>query len=496
MTEYTKLGGRLRAIQLRLRWRLVTAWLARAVAVALAVALVALIADRLGLLTGLNVALIGVVAGLVTLAVCAAFERLPSIEDAARFADHVLAAREQFSTAHETSGREGRSLVERALLNVVDNQSDKLSPAIVPIRLAPRVVPVLALAVTLIGLVWAIPAQLPTAALPADAMANTMSEELAADEQAQVAEDVQRIANLMSSQAERRDDEFSMAIARTLEALGERLASGETMTRSEIAAELESLRDYAITATSDWRGSAGERLPELLDALAEKVTLPPQMEAAQALPNMPEAVGQAPEQQPASSQTAQQNAENGPTSPPPAGARPDFDSLMADAEQALGNRPGDQDEWKNENFENPAVTQGYLEAAKAQNEAELAIRSSEGGQDAQIIGPSSDSEAGDSMLAGDGTEQIGDAPVFGAPLDFETSDEMNLASNDTGEGQRIEKEIEPPSQLTVVADPTDRSGIESWARRDETAASRSTVPAADRERVSAYRLGLREVDEE
>jgi hypothetical protein len=495
MIEYKNLGGRLRAIQQRMRWRLVTAWLARALCAGLAVSLIALLANRLGLVGEINIAVLAVFAAVIAVAISAAFELLPTLDDAARLADQSLAAREQFSTAQEAGSRLDPNLVERALLDVADSQSAQLNANIVPLRLVPRVLPVAVLAAALALVAWLVPEPLPAPEIVAQVSQPTVGEDLEGEEQLQVAEDVQRLANLLSSQAESRNDEYSMAIARTLEALGERLASGETMNRSEVAAELESLRDYAIAATSDWRGTVGERLPELIDALAEKVALPPQMEAAQMMPNTPEAVGDAPKQQPSGSETGQQSGESGPSAPPPAGARPDFDSLMADAEERLGGRLEDPDTWNYENFENPAVTQGYLEAAKAQNEAELAMRSSELGQDAQVIGPSSDSEAGDSMLAGDGTEQIGGAELFGSQLEFETSDEMNLAANDTGEGQRIEKEIEPPSQLTVVADPTDRSGMESWERRDETAASRSTVPTADRERVSAYRLGLREVDE-
>lgn len=434
-------------------------------------------------------AVIGLIAGLIVLAT----SRMPTTLDAARLSDRLMQSGERFSTAHDVTARGQSGVVAQALLDDVVVAAETIEPrGLVPIPVVRFALPVVAqaglLALGLTLLPQAAPVEI-VAEAPAAPPA-----ELVDDERTALAVDIARVASFMAGQADDRRDDYARAVARTLENLASRLEAGGEISRDELAGELANLGDYATAATSQWRGTAGQRIPELLAALADRVQQPPVSPEAEMQPSpetgMP-AGEQAGDMPAGGDQQQQQVASSKSPSTQPAD---DFNSMMDQAEasvkgtaEAPAAEPG---------LESPRVSASYLDIAKAQNEAEMAASGAQAGMESEIIGPSSNAQAGDSLLAGEGTDALGNVPMADLELHFDVGEQVTLEATDTGEGQRIEKSVTPPTQRSVVADPADLSTMAAWTRTPEAEVGRSQVDPSDRDFVSAYRMGLKAQAEE
>lgn len=492
MVDLQDLGGplelRLRNIRRRLRQRVFLRALFWAVAAGLASALCLMLLSRWNSASlaladaGRAPTMVALLVGVTVAACILALSHRPTLSDAARLSDHALGGAERFATAHEVIERGQGGVLARALVQDAQQAAAGLDPR--------RLVPVPLLRLLLFGAGLAALGLAPMLFAPLPVPISEISTakapdvaDLALEERQALADDIDRVAAFMASQAEGRGDAYSAAVARTLENLSQRLVEGGELSRETVSGELASLRDYAMAATNEWRGTSGQRIPELLGALLDRVQQP-QMVAGAESPieaagadeavtsaDMPAVSGQP--QQPAGAAAAGEKPENA------------FSKMMAEAEAAVAGTG----ESNSQGAERVQVSSSYMDIAIAQNAAEMAALAA-AGEDAQIIGASANAQAGDSQLAGEGTDGV-DGGGEPTALTFESTDQIMLETTDTGEGQRVEKTVTPPTQRAVVADPADLSTMAGWVRSPEAEVARTLVDPGDRDLVSAYRMGLK-----
>lgn len=423
------------------------------------------------------------IAGIVALAVLVgtatiAILRAPGIDRLARRADTHFGLLERISTTIEVErdmrgGR--RPAVVNALISDVSTYAQRIDPGdLIALRLS-RVVYVaaaLAAAVALIVLV-------PTPTRPVPMAERTLpSAELGSQERAAVADDIRRVADLVEQEAQSRSDRFMQAVANTLRDLGERVATSPTTMRDDVLGELAVLSDYAAMARSEWQGDAGERIPQLISALSQSVTQPLAQSAGPQGPSSDQPAPGDPTGDPASAPTV-----------PAAGAPAEpFDTLLADMERYAAMetngaaQPADQ----------PVVASDYFSVAEAQNAERLASgdNAAPAFEDAQLLGPAADARAGDSLLAGKGTDPIGATPVQPSDIEIAANAEMILRSDDAGAGRRLELQVTPNTSFTQITEQGLAASANAWRHLEEAAVARDLIGLEDREAVSRYLRAL------
>lgn len=410
--------------------------------------------------------------------------RAPSLEVLARRADRAFDLKERASTAIEADRRVtaggGSSAVILALLADAEGQAQRIVAAkLAAIRLPPAAYLVLVLAIAAILAIAFVP-QMQVPAPVAEIAGAESGDTLGESERAAVGEDIRRVAEAVKAQAQRRSDAYMQAVANSLEALGARVAASPQTTRTEVLGELTALTRYATAAASEWRGEDGERVPRLLEALAQSVAQPaatsPDTGSNSERADAP-ANGGSVEQQQAS--LPEEGGEEGAASTELGEMLDEFESrnaARAQAQEAAGE---------------PTVAIDYMQAEGAQTAQALDDGNAEVNLDnAQLLGPSSDARAGDSLLAGEGTDSLGSEAVVPQPVDFETSAELLLQGEDRGEGRRIELEVVPDTNFTEITEESLAAYAEGWERHRESEVARDTIAPRDRDVVSRYLRSL------
>ncbi len=430
---------------------------------------------------------IAAVAGFaIALAVTAA--RLPLPADIARRADRLFGLSERTSTAFELAGRNNPpSAIGTALLR----DAETVAPTIDPRRLAPvrvdRIATILAAAALFLALAVAVRAIV--GAVGTDRPASLPAAGLTAADQAQVSEDLRRVAALIADDADKRADPFLQAIARETVALSERVSAGEVVERSQLVAAVDRLARYAGDAYTPAEGARRppEDLSRLLRDVSENLRAPTQeTQTAEIDPSQP--AGNRPAQAPGEPQAGSQESSSSAGEGQEGAETPDGDSLepvrRGSGEPGDG-KPGDAAE---EEYLGP----DYIVAALRAREEAARKREARGAQEAALAGAAEQAGAGDSRLAGEGVGPMdGAAPTEVDP--FATAGELLLQDEIDSEGRRIRVEVPPQGKPVEI----DRGEIVAgdWRPASESEVSHSIVPPADRNAVARYFRSLAEAND-
>lgn len=395
---------------------------------------------------------------------------LPDRLALARRADRLFGFRETVSTVTELEQTGVRP--DSAVLGALYRQAEADGSEIEPERLVPLTISRLALVVPLLlaasVLVFTLTPQVQLA--ETEAGIAVAPPPLADDEREQVAQDITRIAESIADQVEHRPDSYMEAVARTLETLTERLATDPGFTREELAAALSELATHAEQAQSTTPRSIRERISEVLQAIAEEVRAPAHL--------MPEGLAgeEAPSGDVAPGQQAQPGEGDGEAQPPR-----DISAMIDDLEQRQQNfaRGMDQDEYE------AMVTGGYMEAAMERNRVamEEAAMSAE---QAQIMGGATESDAGESNLAGQGVDALDHGGPQGVEADFGFGEDLTLEATPAGEGRRFEMDLPPEAEFSAPDFAIALPEGSGWAYTPESAARRVPVALINRDAISIY----------
>ncbi len=398
---------------------------------------------------------------------------LPRVDTIARRADAHYGLKETISTALEVgrrvAGGKRPAVVDALLAEAADRERVIEPTALAAFRLSPAASAAAVLAVAALLVVLLVPTQ-PPPAVPEPLSGGPLAD----TERAEIAEDIRRVADLVEQEAERRSDSYMRAVANTLRDLGERVATTPSATRMEIMDELGVLSEHAAAASSEWRGSAGERIPQLLDALTQAIAQPAPVPAGQdaAAPSKGESAVGNPEATPDETDAGEASGDS-------------LDSMLAEFEGR--NEAGEAADAGAQ----PEMATDYISAAKAQNAARRAANANINDlENAQLLGPASSARAGDSRLAGEGTDQIGATPVEPAQVDFETAATLLLEGSDAGEGRQVELEVTPNTNFTEITEEGIAASAERWQRKEEATLARNAIAARNRDAVSRYLRAL------
>ncbi|MCW5697493.1 MAG: hypothetical protein KIS96_12275 [Bauldia sp.] len=423
-------------------------------------------------------------AGFVVAAV-AVFATRRSSFDLARDADRVFALRERMSTALQVSrGRHGASAVGTALLRDAEAEAAAIDPR----RLAPlrpdRVALILAGAIAFLALalvVKAIAYDEPGTAPVATALPAALSTE----DQAEVAQQLMRVAALIADDAEERSDPFLQAIAREVAALGQRIESGAVVERSEIVAELDRLANYAgdaYVAAGETIGGA-EDLSQLLEAVG--LSLEPQTPR----PIEQTAAGADGPAPPPDDVSLPPNLPQ----QPPLNA-PALDEMLAEFEAADAASDAARIERGERQLPDGYFGGDYYAIAAQQAAEAAARRQAEGAlpDGAMLAGAAEEAGAGDSRLAGEGVGALDGEITENDP--FAMAGELLLQDEIDGEGRRIRVEVPPQQGEPVVLVPGEIVAGD-WRPMAESEVSRAGIPPADRDAVARYFRSIAEAAE-
>lgn len=424
-----------------------------------------------------DLAAAGVLAAVVALAV--ALWRLMHLPDAgglARLADRRFALDERMSTAIglTDAGPDG-AVLRRALLADAAAHLPRVEPALMaPFRptsvgLALPVLAALGLAVVLL---IPLPPAAPGAVLTAEAPLDEA-------DRAAAAEDVTRVADLMREQAEVRDDPYMEAVARTLDSLAARLESDPGLTRAEAVAALDALSAEARAAGTDWRGDAGARLPEMVAALAEMLAEPPPPPGAPAPGDIPDAM--------AAGLNGEPTAPGAPGPAQPSGTpREGLEAMLDEFAQGQGQPAGAAPPGSPPS---PVVQGSFNEPIRSPEEM-AAQRAAQASEQAQLMGPSANAQAGESILAGEGTDALDQADAGAVAVTFETSGDFVLEANVAGEGRQMLRDLPPETVLSPVTAFDLAEAQANWQALPPAAAWRDRIGPAERVAVQDYFLAL------
>jgi hypothetical protein len=97
----------------------------------------------------------------------------------------------------------------------------------------------------------------------------------------------------------------------------------------------------------------------------------------------------------------------------------------------------------------PVVTGSHLDPVRTESEM-AAQRAEDAGQQAQLMGPSANARAGESVLAGEGSDALDQSDAEPTAVTFETSSDFVLEANVAGEGRQMTRELPPETVLTPV----------------------------------------------
>lgn len=366
------------------------------------------------------------------------FSRIPDIGGLARRADRQFGLDERLSTVIDLADAppEG-AVLRRALLA----DARRHLPRVIPETLAPfRLTPAAFVLPVLVVLGSAVVVLQPLSQIVPE-VAQATETPIEDTEREAVAADVTRVADLMREQADLRDDPYMEAVARTLDAFAQRLTQDATLTRSEAVTTLSALSEEARMAGSTWRGEAGVRLPEMVAALADVLDEP-------APPSDDAEPGEIPDSMAAGLKGDQMTA-GAPTEAQPAdGPREGLEAMLDEFAQSQG-KPSSGSTTP-EGLASPTVTGSHLDPVRSESEM-AAQRAEEASQQAQLMGPSANAQAGESVLAGEGTDALGETAADPTAVTFETGDDFVLEANVTGEGRQMLRDLPPEAVLTPVS---------------------------------------------
>lgn len=411
--------------------------------------------------------------------------RLPSVLALAQEADSRFGFKETVSTVTELdqSGRTPDSAVLSALYRSAEADGARIDPqALVPIRL-PRLA--LALPVLLVAAV-AVLALTPAARLAeAERVASTEtapSATIADDEREQLAQDITRVAEVINKQLDVVGDPYMQAVARTLETLSERIASDPNLTRGELVEALDALAAHTEAATGYVPRSLRDQVADVLDTIARGVETPTTRVAEASATEGQEVPGESDLQ--GTPPQSQGDDEGG------SGAPSELSAMLdaMEANQEFLGRGVDVDNETGDTADSVANA-NYYEIARQRN-AEMEAQAAQMGENAQVIGAAADAQAGESQLAGQGTDELdlGGGELTG--VEFESGDELLLAANPSGEGRRFEMDLPPEAEFSAV----DRNVVlpegTGWAYTPESTPERNGVGLLNRDAVSTYLQAL------
>ncbi|HLR45991.1 MAG TPA: hypothetical protein VK092_02460 [Deinococcales bacterium] len=304
------------------------------------------------------------------------------------------------------------------------------------------------------------------AADPAAPERTAAEERLSSEEQAEVAENLRELAELFSGLDEEEEDPYLRAIARQLEELSERVAA-DGADREETAAELERLLQHTRTVQDI------QETPEQKERLAE---LPEQLESAlQDVLEPPEALaeGAADETDGDAEAAADAQAETaGDAAGPSLQDLLDPDGDDSSVATAAGEQ-GESGSYYEMSLDDDAIAEL----------AERAMEQAESAPDGDIIGASDESGAGDSQLAGEGTQDLfGDEE--GGALASEEIEQLDVPEETNPDGRRVRVEVAPEAELTEVR--MTPLGRMTWNRMSEAPTQRERVSTGSRSLTARF----------
>lgn len=424
-----------------------------------------------GPFAGLTLAALPVVAGALAaglaLALVLALLAPGGPETASRFLEaRDPALHEKLSTALELEKRgETRGLIREAQLRDAARTALQLDPR-ERIPLAPPRGPLAWLGTACLVLaagVFLQPAGAPGAEPLLADMAPAQTE-MGGDEQARFAAQLQDLAELFGAAEAEEEDPYLKAITRELEQLSQRVAD-ENLTREETAAELERLLQHTRTALEVRETPEQlQDLPDFLEAALQEL-----LEPAEALA---EASGEEAGEAAADAEAAAPGEGAGPSLPDL--ADPDADNSEAATASAAGDA-GDSGSYYEMTLDDETI-------------AELAARAleqAEGAPDGEIIGASDESGAGDSQLAGEGTQDLFGEDGAGR-LAVEEIEQLDVPQETNPDGRRVRVEVAPEAELTEVR--MTPLGQMTWNRSSETVTEREYLSTGSRSLVARFHL--------
>lgn len=379
--------------------------------------------------------------------------RSPGLPALARAADVHFGVKERFSTALEVSSRPDgpTSPLIEALIRDAVRHVELLDARILVKWKTPRLawsLPVLALMIA--AAIFLLPA--PEGSIQTADLAVTFeAAPLSAAELEQLSVDIVRVAEIIEEQAEVHQDPFLAAVAQTLRSLGEDVVSDTPPSRGEIMSQLAALSDYASEATKTMIGNA-QRIPDLLDALAETVETPPGEGGA--------------------SRDQFGAAANAAAVPPEQMGATGYEEeayLTIDLTRRGRSVSATVDDIIR-TFETPLETVGGLRPDAPSGPVPLAPPTEPATADdeaaaplvADLLGSSDQANAGFSLLAGQGTQPLAGDDLMEVRLEFETDAQLVLDGMDNGAGQRVSMDVAPPTRFTEPANASGELPTVGW----------------------------------
>lgn len=402
--------------------------------------------------------------------------RSPGLPTLARAADAHFGVKERFSTALEINARldaPSNPLIEALIRDAVRHAEVLDARTLVGWRL-PRLVWALpVIAVLIVAAIYLLPA--PGGSIESTEVAAAFDvEPLSAAEIDQLAVDIIRVAEIIEEQAEAHEDPFLAAVAQTLRSLGEDVMSENPPSRGDVMSQLAALSEYAEEATRNMIGNA-QRIPDLLDALAQTVETPSEEAGA--------------------SREEFGAAANAAAVPPEAMGATGYEEDLARPPDARGDRSvSAMVDDIIRTFETPMETVGGLrpeapsgpvpltppnEPATADDEAATPLV-------ADLLGSSDQANAGFSMLAGQGTQPLAGDNLMEMRLEFETDAQLVLDGMDNGAGQRVSMEVAPPTRFTEPANSSGQLPAVGWRAVPPTGIVHPFIAAFDSQVVRNY----------
>jgi hypothetical protein len=408
------------------------------------------------------------------LAMVVAFLLTPDIVTLARKVDRVLALQERLSTALEvdagTPQHAALGSVPGALLADAERHTAAIDPRQIVRLDLPRAVwavPGLIMAAVLLDLVP--PGALALSRGPL-AGAQRDGSGFSAQQSADAAANLRRIAELLGKDAEERSDPYLRSIARTLERLSSDAAHPGAGRRA-LASVLDRLlgharQAYGQTSNADRAATARDVVQQLQAALDD---IAGNREAEAAAPRGPDG-----SDRPANVAATDQSQASRPSQRPERKAA----GLQAPSETTARSRlPTWDDLLKDLDDYDPVDPRIEKERAFADQQRRARAAS-------QSAGAAQDAGQGEGDRAGVGTRPLGNGAT--AATELRPGADMLLPDQAAPNGGRIRIELPPEVALSSVAPPTAGSGGTDWQRTREEVITRALPSAEHRKVIGRY----------
>lgn len=306
-------------------------------------------------------------------------------------------------------------------------------------------------------------------AIPSDSTGSTVTDtQLSGEERTEIADNLQELASLFSGLDEEEENPYLRAISKQLEELGKRVAE-EGASREETAAELERLLQHTRTVRDIQEApEARERLQELPDFL--ETALKDLLEPAETLAESdPDAAGPESETAADTQGSASQDTSEAALQDPLAQDGDDGNSASATAAGEQG--------------EAGSYYEMMLDDETIAELAERAMEQAESAPEGAIIGASDESGAGDSQLAGEGTQDLFGDDSHESLADAEV-ERLDVPEETNPDGRRVRMEVAPEAELTETR--MTPLGRMTWNRSSGTATQRQQVSTARRSLTARF----------